>query len=227
MDIDENAARFNIVDLIREIRQTPVDLRCSSPKQCFPYVQTFYTPKHKEKSVFSYSNNLGTNFIHDNTLRFKKPSFSINRMLKSTDSPARGLTPLLPKSTRKTFNPRISFLKSFNRINSPKIDKQKSSKNIRLQRVGPRLRRPSNKSSRIKPMALISHERLSPEILKINKIHNYSPSSFKGEEKTLHVSYFSQANKRRLVIDIEGILPLEESFSSFEKLGFVINAQEV
>lgn len=223
MDNEENAARFNIVDLIREIRQTPADLRCSSLKQCFPYVQAFYTPKHKENSVFSYSNKLGTHFIYDDTLRFKKPSFSVNRMFRSIDSPVRGLTPLLPKSNRKTFNQRRTFLKGFNRIDSPKIDKETNSKIVLMQKGKPRLQRSSNKSSRIKPLVLVNHERLSPEILQINKIHKSSPSPFKGEDKALNMNNPKKAKKRRLVIEIEGILPLDESFSSFDKTGFVMN----
>ena len=208
MDLEENAIRFNVIDLIREIRQSPVDLGCSSPKQCFPYVQTFYTPKNKEKSVFSYSNRLGVNFIHDDTLRFKKPSFSVNRMFKSSDSP-----------TRRPFNAKKTFLTTFNRLDSPQFDKETSFKNFLIQKVHPRLQKPPNKSARIKPIIMIHQERLSPDILKINKIYHSSPHPLKTEEKFLYRSNISQNKQKRLVIELEGVIRLDESMASFENQG--------
>ena len=219
MDLQESAARFNVIDLIREIRQSPTDLGCSSPKQCFPYVQTFYTPKNKEKSVFSYSNRLGVNFIHDDTLRFKKPSFSVNRMFKSSDNPTRELTPLISKSTRRPFNAKKTFLTTFNRLDSPQVDKETTFKNFLIHKVQPRLHKPPNKSGRIKPIIMIHHERLSPDILKINKIYHSAPSPLKFEDKLLSRNNISQGKQRRLVIELEGVVRLDESLASFENQG--------
>jgi hypothetical protein len=217
MDLDENSSQFNMIDLIREIRSTPADLSPSSAKQCFPYLQTFYTPKEKEKAVFSYSNRLGINFTHNDTLKFSKPFFSVGRMFKSIESPTRIATPAYKRSSSKPFSAKKTFLTSFQRIGLPQ-NKETSFKNFFIQKIQPRLRKPSNKSTRLKRIVLENSERLSPDILKINKIFHVTQNS-KNDERCLSRIEMNKNKQKKIVIELDGVLRLDESETSFNKSG--------
>lgn len=219
MEIDEDCIPLNVIELIRNIQKSGSTPNRNSQKHCFPYLETFCTPSIKENHQFSKSNRFGNNFIYSDTLKFRDNSYSLNRLFKNCDFSTKVLRSPSKKKESRPLTVKRSILNHVTRVYSP-ISGNDSPQGFLLKKIEPRIRKSISKWSKIKPIFSNGSNRMTPDILKINKISRLNSENLKPIEKSATRAPASKSKprpkpkNRRLVIELESVGMLDDSMKN-------------
>lgn len=217
MEVEDEVSPLNVIEVIRNIQKNGKSPNQHESRQCFPYLETFYTPTMKENHKFSNSNRFRSGFIYSDTLRFKDKAYSLNRLFKNCEIRSKNLTP-----SYKTNNSRPLTVKKENIYGIPKVTARvtanDSPKSFVLNKFNSRIRKSISKGSRMKPILPTESNRVTPDMLIINKISGEKLELAKNSRLSKLTTPSNKTNHRKLVIELDTVEILDESVKSFRKI---------
>lgn len=214
MEVEQEVSPLNVIEVIRNIQKSGRSPNQCEAKQCFPYLETFYTPNLKENHKFSNSNRFRSGFIYSDTLRFKDKAYSLNRLFKNCEIRSKNLTPVYKTNFSRPMTVRKENVYSMPRVMA-KVAANESPKSFVLNKISSRIRKSISKGSRIKPILPSESNRMSPDMLIINKIPGEKLEIAKNSRTSKLATPSNKANHRKLVIELETVEMMNDSMISF------------